>query len=119
MKKICSIIILFLVLYSCDNTIQPTTGLDDFEVTVFNSNVTVGQEVVFSFNSNPDIIYFYSDEMYHQYEYRNGRILGLESIDLSFDTAFPSKSDPQENQFSVMISTNYIDTGNEYDDIVS
>ena len=111
--------ILALSLQSCDNSIKPYSNIEDFDVSVLSSTIELGQEAVFSFSGNPDIIYFYSDEMFSQYEYRNGRTAEVLETNLSFFYRQPVYAPKKTDALSVLLSTNYTDTNNDYADLIA
>ncbi|MFT4204299.1 MAG: DUF5017 domain-containing protein [Chitinophagaceae bacterium] len=68
MNKIIFMLLLFLGVWSCNK--KEVEDLS-FDVSVSDTAVQVGSDVVFSFSGNPYFITFYSGETGHKYEYRN------------------------------------------------
>lgn len=101
---------------SCSEKIELTGGIDEFNVTTASSTYQVGEEVQFLFEGNPNIITFYSGEPYRQYDYREGRVTTIDDVILSFQTAHPTASGAQSDQFAVMVSTDF---NGDYQDFAS
>lgn len=93
--------------FSCNTDIPVTPGIDDFDVTTESLTYKVGENVSFKMKGNPDMITFYSGEPFHEYAYSEGRIIQLDSPMLSFTTSKPVTARAQEDQFRVVISTDF------------
>lgn len=116
-NKITLIMISIIFITSCENKIALTPNLDDFMVSVESATVKVGDSVRFHFKGNPDLISFYSGEPLHQYEFKDGRIIKTTGTTLAFKSAVLQLG--QDNQLSVLVSTDYNNQGNGYTDIVA
>jgi len=117
MKSKFLILLSVVILVSCENKIDLTPGLEKFDVSVEKQTVKVNEEVVFSFQGNPDLISFYSDEDFHQYDFRDGRVIEVDSTMLLIASSTPTLEGGQADQFSVLVSSNYKDEGQDYDDV--
>lgn len=106
MKKIFIYFMAFctLLVTSCDDSLEVMVP-HDFGVTIERVSYSVGEEVVFNFSGNPGIITFYSGEIGNDYEYREGRIVPPGDISLTFENRVIYGD--QEDQFSVLASTNF------------
>src|SRR5687768_5263832 len=99
---------LLLLLSACSKDIPLTPGLDQFNVKASSLTYNLGDTVKFSFEGNPDLISFYSGELYKQYEFKEGRDIELKDAVFSFSTAYPTITGvAQPNQFSVHASTDF------------
>lgn len=99
--------LLSFVCFSCSEKIELTPGIDEFNVSTASATYRVGDEVQFNFEGNPNIITFYSGELYHQYNYREGRITNIDELFFSFQTAHPTAAGAQKDQFQVLVSTDF------------
>lgn len=110
MKRIYYIIVPLFILVSCENKIELTKNIEDFDVYVENSTVKAGEKVVFKFNGNPEIISFYSDEPFHDYDSILGRIVSFDSLNLTFDYRMQTKiASNNKPILSVLVSTDFND----------
>ncbi|NGF58017.1 DUF5017 domain-containing protein [Parapedobacter sp. SGR-10] len=96
-----------ILLGSCEYKMELTPNLDDFAVSTGANVYRVNEIVDFKLKGNPDIITFYSGELYNDYAHKDGRIIRVEHADLYFTTSIPVTARPQENQFAVMASTDF------------
>lgn len=113
MKTLKYLILAFtLMLISCDKDIFLKVEAPEFEVSVDSTVFKVGDEVTFHFNGNPQFISFYSGEIYNDYQFREERIVNIDSTkSFYFESAVNLGS--QQNQFRVLVSSKF--NGN-YDD---
>lgn len=79
----------------------------DFEVTTTAATYKVGQEVVFKFTGEADMISFYSGQVYNDYNFREGRVMQFnpEGANLSFTSSVQGGT--QANQLTVLASSNF------------
>lgn len=93
-------------LLSCEKEL-PVKEAPDFEVTTDATTYKVGQEVLFKFSGDADLISFYSGQVYNDYGYRNGRV--LESTTGGANLSFTSsvQSGTQANQLTVLASNDF------------
>jgi hypothetical protein len=116
------IIIATVMLFSaCSKDIPVTPGIDKFNVTPNALTYKLGDTTKFTLSGNPDMISFYSGELYKQYEYKEGRDIALGKAALSFSTAYPPLAAgsplPQNNPLSVMLSTDFNGNYNSYENV--
>src|SRR5690606_2303110 len=90
-----------IALISCDREIEVSEGLDEFNVTVDKTVFKTNEEVMFHLTGNPDMISFYSGEMFNDYKYRELRVTNLEEIIVNFRNAFPSLANSQIPELKV------------------
>ena len=102
------------VLCGACRDIDMYTSAPTFEVSTEKKEYAPGEEVVFLFKGDPQYVSFYSGEIYNDYEYRTGRIVQNEGLSMSFSSRV--KLGSQENQLSVLISSDF--NGN-YSDFAS
>nr|WP_121273240.1 DUF5017 domain-containing protein [Pedobacter schmidteae] len=101
---------LFAALFStasCSKELEINPGIDNFKVNTSSVTYKVGEDVNFEFEGNPNLITFFSGEVFSDYTFKDGRVLDSEGLDLSFTTANPTATGAQSNQFSVMASTDF------------
>lgn len=103
---ICLLLTGTVLLTSCSKEIKLTPGIDEFDIKTEKATYKVGEEVKFNIEGNPDIITFYSGEVFSQYEYRKGRIISAEKPSLSFTSARTSGT-RQPDQLRVYVLTDY------------
>lgn len=101
------IILLCFLGYSCSEKIALTPGIEEFNVSTESTTYKVGDEVQFNFEGNPNIITFYSGELYQQYDFREGRVTDIDELFFSFQTANPTAAGAQKDQFKVLVSTDF------------
>ncbi len=99
--------IVIVVFASCDRAIELSPGLEDFDVRTEKTEYEVNEEVIFHFDGNPDMISFYSGELYNDYAYKEARLIELEKTLMSFSSARPVLTNSQESDFKVLVSTNF------------
>lgn len=104
---------------SCKNELELTPGIEEFKVSTSSNVFKVNETVDFQLEGNPDIITFYSGELYNDYKFKEGRIIRMEQADLSFTTSIPTTLRPQENQFAVMASTDFNGDYSNYSNIAA
>lgn len=108
-----------IFLGSCEYELGLTPNIDEFKVST-NANVyRVNETVDFQLKGNPDIITFYSGELYNDYAFKDGRIIRMEQAELSFTTSIPVTARPQENQLAVMASTDFNGDYSDYSNIAA
>lgn len=89
---------------SCDSSLD-VEAEPEFTVSTKKSTYKVGEEVLFNLTGNPGILTFYSGLFGNDYAFREGRILSVNDLKLSFNSNVNYGS--QANQFSVLISTDF------------
>lgn len=79
---------------------------DEFQVTASNQSVKVNEPVVFSFNTGPDMLIFYSGEPGKEYQYANrkGNLAGVNK--LVFQSSMQQGLLPSNDSLRLLISTN-------------
>lgn len=86
----------------------------DFSVSTDSASFKANTPVIFKIKGSADIISFYSGELFHDYAFRNGRVVDVSGmgLTLSFKTGVAVSIPPgtQQNQFSILVSTDF--TGN-------
>lgn len=94
-----------VLLTSCDSEI----GIEapDVKVRVQSASAKPGEEVVFLFEGNADIISFYSGELFNDYEYRDGRSIDIASQPRYVQFTSSIQSGTQPNTVSIYISTDF------------
>ena len=97
---------------ACDPQMELSGDVEDFTVTLLTPKIKAGEQAVFEFTGDPDIISVFTGEVYSEYSCREHRILESGDYNLSFSTA--TKYGVQENHFSILISSDF--NGN-YSDI--
>lgn len=108
MRNFVYLILSALVIFtSCKTDIPLSSGLDEFDVSTEKSVYKLGEEVTFDFKGNADMITFYSGEIFHDYDFREGRVIQLENASLSFTTSKPAVWRSQDNQLKLMLSTDF------------
>lgn len=116
-------IILFglLVMGSCTKDLV-VKDAPDFSVSIIDSTTTykVGKPVNFAIQGGADIVSFYSGEVFHDYASKDGREVDVagQGLNLNFNSAVApgTPAGTQQNQFSILASTNF--SGN-YNDLAS
>ena len=94
-------------LFACGEKIELSGGSPEFEVQVDKEVVNVGEEVVFRFAGKAGILSFFSGEIGHDYDFRDGRIVEAGDVSMSFRMAQVIASGTQTSQFSVHLSTDF------------
>lgn len=94
---------------------EEVVNIPNFEVTSYKVTSTIDtagnpvKQVTFNFAGNPSVISFYSGLIGGDYAYREGRILDVKGLLASFSSTLASTG-TQENQLSVMVSTDFSGT---------
>lgn len=102
------ILLLVLITFgSCSKELEINAGIENFKVTTTSLTYKVGEDVNFEFEGNPNLITFYSGEIFSDYAFKEGRVVESNGLDLAFTTANPTATGAQSNQFSVMASTDF------------
>lgn len=76
-----------------------------FDVNVDKQEYAPGEEVVFNISGDAQYVSFYSGEMYNDYACRDGRVVEHQGLKMSFYSRV--KLGKQENQLSVLISSDF------------
>ncbi len=107
MKKLLNLNLLLFIgalfMVSCKEEIE--VSVPDFDVETENNTYKINEEITFNFKGNPDFISFYSGEVGHDFNFKEGRLVEKGKIELSFNNNVESGT--QANQFSVWASTNF------------
>ncbi|WP_353134636.1 DUF5017 domain-containing protein [Pseudopedobacter sp.] len=110
--KLAFIALIYTSVISCSREIEISPGLEEFEVSTNKTVYKVNEEVMFNLKGNPDIISFYSGELYSQYDYRESREIILDKATVSFTSAYPTLAGSQTSDFKVLVSTDFNDIYN-------
>ncbi len=108
--KLAFIALIYTSVISCSREIEVSPGLEEFEVSTDKTVYKVNEEVKFNLKGNPDIISFYSGELYSQYDFRESREIILDKATVSFSSTYPdatSTSVLQNPEFKVLASTDF------------
>jgi len=101
-----NLLIIPVVISSCSKVEFRTP---EIEVKVETIEHKVGEPVFFDIKSNADNIVFYSGVGYgdtlNEYKYRNGRVIDVEELKMSFNSRVLAGS--QTNQLQVLVSTDF------------
>ncbi|MEJ5961590.1 DUF5017 domain-containing protein [Pedobacter immunditicola] len=108
-----------ILLCACNKEIGLTPGFEEFDVTVKSGTYKVGDTVKFNIDGNPDLITFYSGELYKEYAFREERKINLNDAIFSFSTANPPNNPAQTDQFSVLYSTDFNGDYNNFKSVSS
>jgi hypothetical protein len=101
-------LIVSIVFFSaCGEKIELSGGVPNFEVSVDKETFKVNEEVTFNFKGDAGIISFYSGEIGHDYNFKDGRIVEAGDVSLSFRTSQVIASGTQINQFSIWVLTDF------------
>lgn len=79
----------------------------DLEVSTEKSTYKVGQEIVFNFKGEAELISFYSGQAYNDYAFREGRVLDLETKGASLSFTSSVTNGAQANQLAIMASSDF------------
>jgi len=115
------LIICIILLGSCNTKKDLIVGTPDFNIkgyTVQDAQDNFGnpiKEVVFQFEGNADVISFFSGEPLKEYAYKDGRIIGIDAVNVSFEYVadMGDGTDPTWKQLFVMATTNFDGTVTE------
>jgi hypothetical protein len=109
-KIIVSIPLIALVLTSCEDFEE--VNEPNFDISVSNETVTVGEEVEFVINNAPNFLSFYSGEFGYEYQYRNRTNING-TVNMSFDCAqhYQNGTSLSDPGLSVQYSTDYDGAG--------
>lgn len=123
MKRMCfSLLLSCLILLSgCnkDSDMQVVTpSFDVIDYTLRDGIDSLGnpvQEIVFNLEGNADIISFYSGEVFQEYVYRDGHVIGVDELNMSFEymASVGAGTDPEWDQLSVQATTSFDGTVTE------
>lgn len=97
------VLVLLLCFAGCKKTVEVT--VPRFEVTTDKKIYTTGEEVKFIFDGDPGLISFYSGEPEKDYAYKDGRIIDMTKLRMSFNTS--RQFGTQLDQYSVLASTDF------------
>jgi hypothetical protein len=110
-----------LLMSACSKEIPLTPGLDQFNVTAIATTIKIGDTAKFTINGNPDMISFYSGDLYNDYSFKDGRDISLGKAELSFSSFNPALAaglpPEQLKPLSVQISTDFNGDYKSYDNI--
>lgn len=102
---------LFLVLFILSGCSKfDEVSVPDFEVNTTSSTFKKGVPVEFTFKGNPQFISMYTGETGKDYAYKDGRVMDVSSLNLSFNSAVANGTgtvNPQTGMFSLMVSTDF------------
>lgn len=90
---------------SCRKDLEVNGGEPDLKVSLPAVKYKAGQPVVFQFEGDAGLISFFSGEVFHDYDYKEGRELEQGKLNLSFNTSVQYGT--QANQFSVQVSSDF------------
>lgn len=109
-KIIVSLPILALVFTSCEDFEEVSEP--NFDITVSNKTVTVGEEVEFVINNAPNFLSFYSGEFGNEYQYRERTNIDG-TVNMSFDCAqhYQNGTSLSDPGLTVQYSTDYDGSG--------
>lgn len=95
-----------LMLTSCERDLV-VKNAPSFDVTTASTSHKAGQPVLFNFSGAADMIYFYSGQIYNDYEFREGRMLNFK--DQGATLSFSSSMDfgTQDNQLTILASNDF------------
>ncbi len=96
-------VVVFCFLFSCKKEVE--RPVPEFEVTTASTSYAVGEEVVFNFSGDADLISFYSGEIMRDYAFRDGRVVEPGVLKLSFFSNVQFGT--QANQLALMASTGF------------
>jgi len=104
-----------LAMVSCEKKLN-VKDAPDFTVTTQSTTYKAGDTINFNIEGSADMISFYSGEVFHDYAFKEGRIVDVngQGATLSFKSGVTLGSQP--NQLSVLVSTNF---DGKYDDFAS
>jgi hypothetical protein len=104
-----ALLVSFAIFASCekqDEIIEPNFDITDYTVTsVLDTAGNAVKQVTFNFKGDASVISFYPGLLGNDYAYREGRILGVNTLLSSFSTTLDNGT--QDNQLSVMVSSDF------------
>jgi hypothetical protein len=106
--RLYTLLLALFSLTSCKKEIKVALNEDapSFDVTLASTNTyKAGEDVVFNFSGKADIISFFSGELYHEYAFKDGRILDMTAPTLAFTSAVTGGT--QTNQLVILASTDF------------
>jgi hypothetical protein len=103
MKIINYAVLIMLCFTACKKTVEVT--VPEFEVSTEKTTFSVGEDVKFLLKGDPGLISFYSGEPGSDYAYKDGRILSIIQIAMSFNSSMSFGT--QLGQFTVLASTDF------------
>lgn len=98
-----AVLSILLCFTACKKTVE--VAVPEFEVTTEKTAFTVGEEVKFLLQGDPGMISFYSGEPGSDYAFKDGRILSIGQITMSFNSSMSFGTQP--GQFTVLASTDF------------
>lgn len=104
--KYYNLLLIISTLIACNEEIEVSKNIDDFNVTTSTTTYKAGETINFNFTGNPGIISFYSGEVGSDYAFKDGRITETEATKTMSFTSSVSLGD-QANQLSVMVSSDF------------
>jgi hypothetical protein len=96
-------LLLLVVVSACEK--ENGNDLSDFDVKTEALTFKAGEEVTFKLNGNSPQLTFYSGEALKDYNFKDGRIVEAGSLKMSFSSR--TQYGAQDNQFSIMASTDF------------
>lgn len=96
--------LIFLASCTTELVVKDTPNL---EVSTEKSTYKVGQEIVFNFKGEAELISFYSGQGYNDYAFREGRVLNLETKGASLSFTSSVTNGAQANQLAIMASSDF------------
>ncbi|MDR6783248.1 hypothetical protein ABIE26_000264 [Pedobacter africanus] len=101
------LVLVLIVLSGCSKSDE--VAMPDFEVSTTSSTFKKGVPVVFTFRGNPQLISVYTGETGKDYAYKDGRVMDVSSLNLSFNSAVTNggTGSPQTGMFTLMVSTDF------------
>lgn len=97
-----------LLLASCSKELEIETP--DFDVVTKALTYKKGEPVTFTFKGNPQLISMYTGEVGRDYAFKDGRIMDVESLKLSFNSGVTNSAGTgplQMGMFSLLASTDF------------
>lgn len=94
-----------LTLASCQKDIEVEAPA--LEVSTASTNVKKGENVIFNFKGNADVISFYPGETYFDYTFKDGRTVDIKDQPRYVQFTSSVQNGSQPNQLAVLISTDF------------
>lgn len=104
---------LLLLLNACNKTLDVDTPVFTIKTATITDDIdSVGnpvKKVTFELNGDADVLSFYSGELFHDYNYKDGRIVKTKSLDMTFSSncKLNSGTIALANQLSIVASTDF------------